>query len=327
MSNQSGINADQDLLDILNNSGQQNDNQYLIIVAKISQDSTLVKLSNQFISLEQLKQNLGDEPLYIFIKNFNKDSKHYNFVSFVPDSSSVRSKMLYASTKNTLLREIGSNILGQQILATDFTEINDMINATKINENALLTEDEKIELQINQQQREMQLKSAGGRQLVSQTDGVPTQLNFEVNVEGGSLFDQLEDSNLISFKINITKEKVQVDSRKNISSPTDIVINVEHPTYNLYKNGSLIYFIYACPSSSKVKDRMLYASNRSGFLKYLRDQQKLSIARVIEIGEPDELEISLISTHTQEDLQKEIHHEPTIKKFNRPKGPGRRKRI
>ncbi|KAK5960628.1 twinfilin TWF1 PWA37_002057 [Arxiozyma heterogenica] len=327
MSNQSGITADQELLDILNNSKQQNDSQYLIVVAKISQDSNLVKFSTQFTLLEQLKQNLGDEPLYIFIKNFQKDTKHYNFVSFVPDNSSIRSKMIYASTKNTLLREVGSNILDQQILATDFNDITDTIKETKINENALLTEHEKIELQINQQQRQMQLQSAGGHQLVSQTNGVSTQLKFEVDVEGGSLIEQLEGTNLISFKIDSINENVKIDSKKNISTPTDIVINTEHPTYTLYKNGNLIYFIYACPSGSKVKDRMLYASNRSGFLKYLREEQGLSIARVIEIGEPDELEISLISTLTQEDLDKEVHHDSTVKKFNRPKGPGRRKRI
>lgn len=327
MSNQSGITADQELLDILNNSEQQNDSQYLIVVAKISQDSNLVKFSNQFTLLEQLKQNLGDEPLYIFIKNFQKDPKHYNFVSFVPDNSSIRSKMIYASTKNTLLREVGSNILYQQILATDFNDITDTIKETKINENALLTEHEKIELQINQQQRQMQLQSAGGHQLVSQTNGVSSQLKFEVDVEGGSLIEQLEETNLISFKIDSVNENVKIDSKKNILTPTDIVISIEHPTYTLYKNGNLIYFIYACPSGSKVKDRMLYASNRSGFLKYLREEQGLSIARVIEIGEPDELEISLISTLTQEDLDKEVHHDSTVKKFNRPKGPGRRKRI
>ena len=326
MSNQSGINVDQELLDILNNSGQQNSSQFLIIVAKISQDSTLVELLNKFTSLEELKHILGDEPLYIFIKNFNEDPKHYHFVSFVPDTSSIRSKMLHASTKNTLLREIGSNVLGQQILATDFDDIKDIINETKINENILLTDHERIELAINQQQRQMKLQSSGGRQLVSQTNGVSTQLNFEVDVEGIPLFQQLEETNLISFKIDIIDEIVLVESKKNISAPTNIEINTEHPTYTLYKNEDLIYFIYACPSGSKVKDRMLYASNRSGFLKYLTENQNLTIAKVIEIGEPSELEISLISISKQEDLNKEIHHESMVKRFNKPKGPGRRRR-
>lgn len=327
MSNQSGITADQQLLDVLNNARQENENQYFIIVAKISNDSTAVEVSDQFTSLDTLKQNLGDEPLYIFIKDFNKDSTHYVCISYVPDNSPVRSKMLYASTKNTLLREIGTNILGQQVLATELRDIDDAINDTEINKEALLTEHEKIELEINQQQRQMKMQS-NGHQLVSQTNGTPSQLNFQVMVQGSSLADQLNETNLISFKIDSTTERVELASKKNISTPNDIEIITEHPSYTIYKNGDLIYFIYACPSGSKVKDRMLYASNRSGFLKYLQEGQKLPMAKVIEIGEPEELEISLISNSNSKDLKKEedAAKESSVKKYNRPKGPSRRKR-
>lgn len=327
MSNQSGITTDQQLLDALNNSSQENGSQYVVIVAKISNDSTAVEVSNKFNSLDTLKQNLGDEPLYIFVKDFNKDPDHYVFISYVPDNSPVRSKMLYASTKNTLLREIGTNILGKQVLATELVDIDDAINEKEINHTALLTDHEKIELEINQQQRQMKMQS-NGHQLVSQTNGTPSQLNFQVMIQGASLVDQLNETNSISFKIDIATERVELASKKNISAPTNIEITAEHPSYTIYKNGDLVYFIYACPSGSKVKDRMLYASNRSGFLKYLQEDQKISMTKVIEIGEPEELEVSLISNSTHEELKKEedASKELSAKKFNRPKGPNRRRK-
>lgn len=329
MSNQSGITADQQLLNILNNSRQENEYQYFIIVAKISQDSTAVEVTGQYTSLEQLENSLADEPVYIFIRDFKKDPNHYAFISFVPDDASVRSKMLYASTKNTLLREIGTNILGQQVLCTEPNDIDDLVNQTEINKSSLLTESEKITLEINEQQRQMK-SQIRGHQLVSQTNGTKGYLNFEVIIDSSSLTQQLNSTNLVSFKIDIPTEKVEIANKKNISKPQDIGIITEHPSYTIYKNGDLIYFIYACPSGSKVKDRMLYASNRSGFLKYLQEEQGLSFTKILEIGEPDELEISLISNASQEELKKEEEEEEanntTVKRFNRPKGPGRRSR-
>ena len=46
----------------------------------------------------------------------------------MPDSSPVRGKMLYASTKNTLIRQIGSNSIGKQAHLTDAEQLLDLGN-------------------------------------------------------------------------------------------------------------------------------------------------------------------------------------------------------
>ncbi|CCF60495.1 hypothetical protein KAFR_0K01410 [Kazachstania africana CBS 2517] len=335
MSNQSGISAEQELLDVLSNSSQAETSTGLaIIVASIPDNSTSVQFNRKFDTIEELQSNLSINPLYIFIKDFSKNTDHYDFISYVPDSSPVRSKMLYASTKNTLLRQIGTNSIGKQILATAADEILDLLESAEDitkSPSAILTESEEIEHQIAEQQRAMRLLQMHpkGRKLVSQTNGSPTALSFDVVTGDSSIQDLLKEANVISFNIDLSNEQVQIIKKSTISKPEDLQIVAEHPTYTLYKNGELYYFIYSCPSGSKVKERMVYASNRLGFVKYLQDNEKITFSKIIEIGDSDELEFTLISSSTAEESKEYENNESSAssaQKFNRPKGPMRKRR-
>lgn len=326
MSSQSGIVADKALLDSINNVDGRDG--VAIITANISTDSTAVTKGDTFHTLEQLQRSLGSEPLYILVKDLKKGNVPYIFVSYVPDASPVRAKMLYASTKNTLVRQIGSNSIGKQLLFTEPSEIKDILEEKDSVENGVLSESERANLEIAQQQQRMKLSQhyPSGRKLVSQTNGTPKQLAFDVSSNGMPISSLFKENNVVSFKIDLASEEIEVASTAKIGSPSELHISTEHPSYTLYKNGSLFYFIYSCPSGSKVKDRMVYASNRSGFVSHLTDDEKIAFAKVIEIGEPSELELSLISSSSEdEQRQKEALENSSIKpKFNRPSGPGRR---
>lgn len=329
MSNQSGIVAEQALLDTLSN---ESSTSLIIVTANIADDSSSVKLGQQYTSVTELESNLGDSPLYIFIRDSGKGEGYYNFISYVPDSAPIRLKMLYASTKNTIIRQIGTNSIGKQQLATDMDEIREAIEGSNGSNETALTESEIVEQKIAEQVRAMKVSAStsGGRQLVSQTGGTSHLLSFNVNTENISIKDLLNKNNVISFTIDIATEQVKIADQANITSPEQLEIISTHPSYTLYRNGSLVYFIYSCPSGSKVKDRMIYASNRLGFIKHLEANDKIQLAQVIEIGEPDELEISLISSSTEEEKtekEEQIANNASAKKFSRPKGPSRKKRV
>lgn len=328
MSNQSGITADQSLLDSLSNFES---NEFAAITAKISKDFTAVQFDGKYNSLEQLLSDLRSEPAYIFVRGVLEDPGQYHFISYVPDSSPVRSKMLYASTKNTLVRQVGTSSIGKQSLLTDADEFLDLVNEKNGQEDSALTESEKANIEITQQQQ--RLKTAdyypNGRKLVSQTDGAPTSLAFQVKVGDGSITELMKSYNVVSFEIDLAKEQIQVYAKQSISSPKELDITRDHPSYVLYRNGSMYYFIYCCPSGSKVKDRMVYASNRTGFITHLQGECHLELAKVIEIGDPEELEISSISYSSPEEQATEDDKLKSASetKFNRPKGPARKRRI
>lgn len=325
MSNQSGISANEELLNAIRTA---ENNGVVIIEAKISKDSTVVELKNKYNEVNNLLNDLDSEPSYILIKDNAKSPDLYDFISFVPDLAPVRSKMLYASTKNTLLRQIGSNVINKQVMLSEPQEIIDFINFSSNggSEQTLLTESEKIGLQINEEQRNM--RATQGHQLVSQNNGTPNSLTFEVNTGSGSFNSLFESNNVIAFKINMDNEKVEIVEQKTINSPNEITLISDSPSYTIYKNGSLYYFIYSCPSGSKVKERMLYASNKQGFINHLSNNQ-INFTKILEIGDSDELELSLISSANETEFkQKEEASkvDNNAQKFNRPKGPARRKR-
>lgn len=327
MSSQSGIVAQQELLDFLHKpyEGSQG---IQVVTAAISDDSTSVQLQEEYHSLQELQSQLATEPRYVFVRDLEADPEQYVFVSYVPDSSPVRLKMLYASTKNTLVRQIGGNSIGRQLLATDASDLTDVLeNGEAQQPSAMLTESERTEQEISQQQRRMKL---GSRKLVSQTNGAPTSLMFGIQSDGSSIGQLLEQYNVLTFKIDLDSEQTQVVGKTNISEPKELQIVTEHPSYTIYRNGSLNYFIYSCPSGSKVKERMVYASNRLGFINHLKDQDQLTFARVIEIGDPEDLELSLISNSSHEEKRQEEEQEAAAastssRKFSKPKGPGRRR--
>ncbi|SCU89897.1 LAME_0E06062g1_1 [Lachancea meyersii CBS 8951] len=320
MSNQSGITANEALLSQIG-SLINDTSSGAVVVAEISLDNTTVGLHSVLPSLEKLRdfasQNV--EPLYFFIR----EGSGIIFVSYVPETSPVRAKMLYASTKNTVLRQVGSNHVSQQLLLSLPEELtSETWSSLGSGENAPLTEAEQISSSISEQQ---QLEHArGGHQLVSQTGGTSHTLSFKIS-SGQPIPDLLEKYNLLIFSINLAKEQVEVLETTQISETSQIIsfLRSDHPTYNLYNSQGKLHFIYSCPSGSKVKERMLYASNKSGFITHLADVDKLTLDSVSEIGDASELELSKLDHPTAKVLDTS-KPAPGQLKFSRPKRPGRR---
>ena len=78
-----------------------------------------------------------------------------------------------------------------------------------------------------------------------------------------------------------------------------------------------VIFIYTCPSQSKIKERMMYASSRARVVSLAESEAGLEIAKRLEGSEPGEF--------TQDVLAKEFEvRKEESKGFARPKRPGRK---
>ena len=59
------------------------------------------------------------EPAYIILRRYEGSVKPpFIAITYVPDTAHVRQKMLFASTRNTLLRELGTDRFDESIFAT-----------------------------------------------------------------------------------------------------------------------------------------------------------------------------------------------------------------
>lgn len=74
--------------------------------------------------LHQLDSLLKDnEAAYVILRRRDSDMAPFISIAYVPDTANVRQKMLFASTRNTLLRELGTEKFGESLFATKKEEL------------------------------------------------------------------------------------------------------------------------------------------------------------------------------------------------------------
>lgn len=127
-------------------------------------------------------------------------------------------------------------------------------------------------------------------------------------------------------KIDVASETIDLASVECVSASTlSSTISSTEPRYSFFKynyesgGSSLapIIFIYTCPTASKIKERMVYASSRSWALRIAETEAGLLIEKKLEMSDPDDISESTI--------EEEFKPKVEVKKaFERPKRPGRK---
>jgi len=127
--------------------------------------------------------------------------------------------------------------------------------------------------------------------------------------------------------VDVPTETVDfVSSTTASASDLSTVISSTEPRYSFFKytytssDGSSlspIVFIYTCPSASKVKERMVYASSRNFTVRIAETEAGLKIAKRLEMSDPEDI--------TESGIEEEFKPKVEVKKaFDRPKRPGRK---
>lgn len=343
MATQSGITASQELLD----SFKSLQNGALIVT--LNSDSTQLVPDPSYslpssTDLELVFKSLHDyfeaqfpSPGYAVI---SKSKGDFIFVSFIPDSAPIRQKMLFASTKNTLLQQLGSSNFGtKNILA--LTEVDELSlphyeHLIQSLTDSLLTADERVVAQINAVQN-LNLGTSGSfkQELPSMhTSPLPSPsgsaLLFKIDSKLESELLSDWSSKLVVIRIDKESETLELVSSSSGVAVSGLISSLESavsdseasPIYALfgYDDGK-VAFIYLCPSGSKVKDRMLYAANKQGFISHLKADhfKEIQLDAVLEVGDLDEIDISRL-----EKQDSASQKTSTATRFSKPKGPRRR---
>jgi twinfilin-like protein len=132
---------------------------------------------------------------------------------------------------------------------------------------------------------------------------------------------------IIFQKIDVATETIDLADKSNVTvSALSSTISSTEPRYSFFKYNysspdgsslSPIIFIYTCPTASKIKERMVYASSRSWALKIAETDAGLKVEKKLEMSEPDEI--------SESSIEEEFKPKVDVKKaFDRPKRPGRK---
>ncbi|OWB78564.1 hypothetical protein B5S32_g2760 [[Candida] boidinii] len=322
------------------------DNSHRCIILTISNEvlspSATIPGSSDLISdLTSITNKITTtEPCYIIIKEdttTNTSTNNYYFISWVPDEAKVKDKMIYASAKNNILKDLGLEFFKSILFMSELNELSESgWKSLQNHENSIKPLSDSEKSLKNVKNLEM-LNSIGlinnKKKLVNDNNLLNGSLNFKINNDLLEILSNNSDFKNGEFiSINIINEILVLKlsdelNPNNISSIIDKLPS-DSPNYTILKLNDLFYFIYSCPSGSKVKDRMIYASNKLGFINNLKNNLNFNFAKIIEIGDSDEIELSEfeINNDSKSDITSDsgLNSSFTKLKFSKPKGPRRR---
>lgn len=125
---QSGIGVSQELHDAFNELVSSPNQRGLIATIEaesIKPIHVLPATSPEFFSdLDSLTSQLSNkQAAYVVVRRYQNAPDGYVAVTYVPDSAPVRQKMLFASTRLTLVRELGAERFRDTLFATELKEL------------------------------------------------------------------------------------------------------------------------------------------------------------------------------------------------------------
>jgi len=254
------------------------------------------------------------------------DDETYIFISYVPDTCAVRSKMLYASTRSTLISTLGlrTQRLASTIIATQKSDI----TFPKPNDGEISLGD----LSIREKELvEIKAAEAEGAHGTSKRNIVSSGLGFPISEDAKVAIAGLLTGGDDLVQLCIEEETIELAASNDIAKGEEIrdIIFEDEPRFTFFRfvrdykgvETSAILFIYTCPSHSNIKNRMIYASSRTFLLNEVESTLGVHVDKKIETSEVDELTIAF--------LKREIHGVEVEEKkaFARPRGPQKRNNL
>lgn len=258
---------------------------------------------------EEARAKLSDrEAAYLLYRN----NDEILVITYVPDDAKVRQKMLYASSKQALTRELGaSNPV--DLFVTELEDISENGYKSHVRHaklNAPLTREEESLKYVKEneagvaQSHSVNITHSKGIEMKHAADFDDKLASFESASEGA----------ILPFTIDVSNEEVIPGSISSVSNWREIKTPESHPQYTLYKSPSGVVFIYTCPSGSKIKERMLYAASRRVLLSNI--EKSITVAKTVDVGDED-LDLDEVVSEKKETTAK------GGLRFKRPTRPGR----
>ncbi|KAF2001638.1 actin depolymerizing protein [Amniculicola lignicola CBS 123094] len=327
---QSGISASQELQAAFQSLTTSTSQRGLIATIKDEQivpGATINSSSASFLSdLSNLTPHIQpNEALYILLRHaddLSSANKSLVAVTYVPNAAPVRQKMLFASTRLTLVRELGGDHFGESLFCTEGAELTaqgwEKHKAHTESENPLTEEEQNLK-EIKEAEA---LESRGTRgQGLAQGGQIAIRADDDISgalrTLGGSGSD-----NLVQLRMDAPTETLQLASVSS-SSPAELATSIDssEPRFSFYRHSdpeSSIVFISTCPSAAKIKERMLYAASRGNVITLAQRDGGLKVAKRIEATNPDEITAQVIADEFKGAAVEEK------KSFAKPKRPGRK---
>ncbi|KAF4580892.1 twinfilin-1 [Ophiocordyceps camponoti-floridani] len=283
--------------------------------------------------LESLQPHIQPkEALYLILRRFD-DAPRLLAVTYVPDAAPVRQKMLFAATRLTLVRELGTEHFRETIFVTTSQELT-AAGFRKLDAHnkldAPLTEEERTLGEVKRAEQEAG-SGTGTREIhLSKSLAMPVAEDALAAMRELGSSEGGGGRTVVMLRINPETEAVElVPESPRPSSIGDLsrAISTTEPRFTLFRfehthNGTSetpLLFVYTCPATAgnkAIKKRMMYPLMKRAVVEVAEREAGLQIDKKFEVEEPAEI--------TEETVMEDLHPKATVRQaFSRPKRPGR----
>jgi twinfilin-like protein len=231
--------------------------------------------------------------------------------------------MLFASTRLTLVRELGGEHFPESLFVTEAAELSEAgwekHRKHEESETPLTAEEES--LRGIREAEALESRGTGGQGLVQ---GGRIAIRADANISSAlqALTGGDGGENLVQLRMDPPSETLQLVSTSSASpSQLSTAIDKSEPRFSFYRHDDpehSIVFISTCPSGAKIKERMLYAASRANVISLAQSEGGLKVSKRIEATNPEEVTEQVIA----EEFKAQAVEEK--KGFAKPKRPGRR---
>ncbi|CAH0520304.1 unnamed protein product [Peronospora belbahrii] len=225
----------------------------------------------------------------------NVSALRWVLLAFVPETVSVRDRMLYSSSRDSLKKQLGLNYFSGEFHATELSEVtweNFLEARKKQAADAPLSESERL------------LKEAA----MLERDTNENQFNWI----GMKLSEDNESVEVVKSLENV--DLIDVPSLLDHRSPSFVAYRYHGPL----TSAPALIFMYVCPEDSPVRLKMIYSTCKATVLFAAKEELNMTFDHTIEINNiasaVDNLRSELAPLQTEEELKP--------REFARPAAPG-----
>ncbi|KAJ5690681.1 hypothetical protein N7462_005073 [Penicillium macrosclerotiorum] len=286
-----------------------------------------------FASLPQISSILQPKtPLYLLLRRPTAAASSLIALTYIPSNAPVRPKMLFASTRSTLVRELGTEKFASTVFATEEEEI---VGREAWRERDDTSRGVGREELMGEKERELEAvrrAEAEARNGTPQRDigiggtfgpgsGSGMRVSMPVDDAAKRALKELQEGGLVQLTVDIPTETITLADAKSDVDAGSVATHISSssPRYSFYHypGTDVVVFVYTCPTGSSIRERMLHASSRRNAIS-VAEGEGLKILKKIEASGPDEI--------TGDRLKEEVHppqDQGTARGFARPRRPGR----
>jgi len=258
-------------------------------VSIVAEGRATVSLQRDYQQLQTFADMHG--PCYFLVKHPGRAS--WRIITYCPDSENVKTKMLYSSSKDSLLSSLGPENFNMDVHTTTKEELsfNHIEDSSKPAGDGALSKwelEHKAILRAEAQEASSRSEKSGiGGYHTVNIPLSPSAKQYLADFKSGSAsFIELKISN-----DNESVEGVQQASGVNVNN-IQPKLNSKEPRFYFVNSGMSSYLLYLCPETSPINVRMVYSTAKPG----VADAAKacgINIAKIVEASSPNDVEASL----------------------------------